>query len=297
MEQSKQRFSQRHPFLFGLLLMFTAVALFSGATAVWRSWVENHPERFQIFAKPKIGLVHVEGVILDVADTLQWIRRLREDASVKGILVRVNSPGGVVGPSQELHRGLERAAREKPVVVSMGAVAASGGYYVATAGHTIMANPGTLTGSIGVKLELTNLQGLMEKLGITRETLDSGKFKSAGSPFTELTPEEREYFQAVIMDMHAQFVRDVARGRKMSLEDVQALADGRIMTGLQALEHGLVDEIGGQEEAVELLKKLAKIEEKVHLITDPSRDVPLWKKMLGAVEKELQSMGPMWVYR
>lgn len=277
--------------------MFTAVALFSGAMAVWRSWVDKHPETFQVFAKPKIGLVSVEGMILDATDALQWIRRLREDPSVKGILVRINSPGGVVGPSQELHRGLERAAREKPLVVSMGAVAASGGYYVATAGHTIMANPGTLTGSIGVKLELTNLQGLMEKLGITRESLGSGQFKTTGSPFKELTPEERDYFQAVIMDMHSQFVRDVARGRKMSLEEVQALADGRIMTGLQAVEYGLVDALGGQEEALEMLKKLAKIEEKVQLIKDPSLDAPLWKKVLGAVEGELRALGPMWAYR
>ena len=179
----------------------------------------------------------------------------------------------------------------------MGAVAASGGYYVATAGHTIMANPGTLTGSIGVKLELTNLQGLMEKLGITRESLGSGQFKTTGSPFKELTPEERDYFQAVIMDMHSQFVRDVARGRKMSLEEVQALADGRIMTGLQAVEYGLVDALGGQEEALEMLKKLAKIEEKVQLIKDPSLDAPLWKKVLGAVEGELRALGPMWAYR
>lgn len=277
--------------------MFAAVALVSGAAAAWRLWAENNPDTFLAFAKPKIGLVHVEGVIMDATDTLNWIRRLREDASVKGILVRVNSPGGVVGPSQELHRGLERAAREKPVVVSMAAVAASGGYYIAAAGHKIMANPGTLTGSIGVKLELTNLQGLMEKLGISRESIGSGQFKSTGSSFKELTPEERAYLQAVIMDMHSQFVRDVARGRNMTLEQVQVLADGRIMTGLQALEHGLVDVLGGQEEAVELLKELAGIKEKVELIEDPALDIPLWKRVLGTVDSELRAFGPLWIYR
>lgn len=277
--------------------MFAAVALVSGATAVLRSWAENNPGAFLAFAKPKIGLVHVEGMIVDATDTLNWIRRLREDSSVKGILVRVNSPGGVVGPSQELHRGLERAAREKPVVVSMAAVAASGGYYIAAAGHKIMANPGTLTGSIGVKLELTNLQGLMEKLGISRESLGSGQFKATGSSFKELTPAERAYLQAVIMDMHSQFVRDVARGRNMTLEQVEVLADGRIMTGLQALEHGLVDVLGGQEEAVELLRELAGIKEKVELIEDPALDISLWKRVLGTVEGELRAFGPLWVYR
>jgi len=277
--------------------MFSAVVLVFGATAVWRSWAEKNPAAFLAFAKPRIGVVHVDGMILDATDTVNWIRRLRKDPSVKGILVRVNSPGGVVGPAQELHRALKRAAREKPVVVSLGAVAASGGYYVAAAGHKIMANPGTLTGSIGVRMELTNLQGLMEKLGIRRESLGSGQFKAIGSPFKELTDEERTHLESVIMDMHSQFVSDVARGRDMPLEKVQNLADGRIMTGLQALEHGLVDVLGGQEEAVELLRKLAGIKEKVELLEDPARDAPLWERVLGAVEGELRDLGPMWVYR
>lgn len=278
-------------------MLFSAVVLVSGAMAVWRSWAEKNPAAFLAFAQPKIGVVHVDGMILDATDTVNWIRRLREDPSVKGILVRIDSPGGVVGPSQELHRALERAARKKPVVASLGAVAASGGYYVAVAGHKIVANPGTLTGSIGVRVELTNLRGLMEKLGISRESLGSGQFKATGSPFKELTDEERTYLKSMIMDMHSQFVSDVARGRDMPLEQVQNLADGRIMTGLQALNHGLVDVLGGQEEAVELLMKLAGIEEKVELLEDPTRDVPLWKRVLSAVEGELRHLGPMWVYR
>ncbi len=278
-------------------MLFSAVVLVSGAMAVWRSWAEKNPAAFLAFAQPKIGVVHVDGMILDATDTVNWIRRLREDPSVKGILVRIDSPGGVVGPSQELHRALERAARKKPVVASLGAVAASGGYYVAVAGHKIVANPGTLTGSIGVRVELTNLRGLMEKLGISRESLGSGQFKATGSPFKELTDEERTYLKSMIMDMHSQFVSDVARGRDMPLEQVQNLADGRIMTGQQALNHGLVDVLGGQEEAVELLMKLAGIEEKVELLEDPTRDVPLWKRVLSAVEGELRHLGPMWVYR
>jgi len=278
-------------------VLFSAVVLVSGAMAVWRSWAEKNPAAFLAFAQPKIGVVHVDGMILDATDTVNWIRRLREDPSVKGILVRIDSPGGVVGPSQELHRALERAARKKPVVASLGAVAASGGYYVAVAGHKIVANPGTLTGSIGVRVELTNLRGLMEKLGISRESLGSGQFKATGSPFKELTDEERTYLKSMIMDMHSQFVSDVARGRDMPLEQVQNLADGRIMTGQQALNHGLVDVLGGQEEAVELLMKLAGIEEKVELLEDPTRDVPLWKRVLSAVEGELRHLGPMWVYR
>jgi protease IV len=298
MEQKySQRFSQRHPFLFGLLLMFTAVALISGAMAVWRSYAEKHPEAFLAFSKPKVGLVHVEGMILDATDTLNWIRRLREDPGVKGVLVRINSPGGVIGPSQELHRGLQRLGEKKPVVVSMGAVAASGGYYIAVAGHKVMANPGTITGSIGVKMELTNLQGLMEKLGIRRDSLGSGKFKNTGSPFQELTAEERAYLHAVIMDLHSQFVRDIAQGRDMLQDDVEKIADGRIMTGLQALELGLVDRLGGQEEALELLQELAGIDERFDLMEDPQREKPLWKRILGAVEDELGVVGPQWVYR
>lgn len=277
--------------------MFLAVVLVFGATVAWRSWAEKNPAAFLAFAKPKIGVVHVEGMIMDATDTVNWIRRLREDPSVKGILVRVNSPGGVVGPSQELHRALERAALKKPVVASLGAVAASGGYYAVVAGHKIMANPGTLTGSIGVRFELTNIQGLMEKLGIRRESLESGRFKDTGSPFKELTEEERVYLESMITDMHSQFVHAVAQGRDMPLEQVQVLADGRIMTGQQALESGLVDALGGKEEAVELLKELAGIVEPVELIEDPARDAPLWKRVLGAVEGELRDLGPLWVYR
>lgn len=277
--------------------MFTAVALVSGAMAVWRSYAEKHPGAFLAFSSPKVGVVHIEGMIIDPTDDLNWIRRLREDPTVLGVLVRVNSPGGVVGPSQELHRGLQRLAERKPVVVSLGAVAASGGYYVAVAGDKIMANPGTLTGSIGVRMELTNLQGLMEKLGIRRESLASGEFKSAVTPFEELTPEARAYLQAVVMDMHGQFTRDIAHGRDMPLEEVEKLADGRIMTGLQALELGLIDALGGQEEALDLLRSIADIDERVDLIEDPKRDQSLWKKILGSVEEELRVQGPLWVFR
>lgn len=277
--------------------MLTAVVLVSGTMAVWRSYARNNPEAFLAFTNPKVGVVHVEGMILDVADTLNWIRSLRENPAVQGVLVRIDSPGGVVGPSQELHRGLMRLARRKPMVVSMGAVAASGGYYVAVAGREIVANPGTITGSIGVKMEVTNLQTLMEKLGISQYALTSGRFKNTGSPFEELTPEERDYLQGVIMDMHAQFVRDVAQGRDMPLEDVEKLADGRIMTGRQALENGLVDRMGGQEEALERLQELAQISDQYELLEDPRREAPLWERVLGAVENEMRALGPRWVLR
>ncbi|SDB29878.1 signal peptide peptidase A. Serine peptidase. MEROPS family S49 [Desulfonatronum thiosulfatophilum] len=277
--------------------MFTAVALFSGVMAVWRSYAEKHPESFLSFGKPKIGLVHVEGMIVDATDTLNWIRRLREDPGVKAVLVRIDSPGGVVGPSQELHGALERLRDKKPVVVSMGAVAASGGYYIAVAGDKIVANPGTLTGSIGVRMELTNLQGLMEKLGIRRHAIASGQFKTTGSPFEELTEHERAYLEAVVMDMHGQFVRAISAGRDLTLEDVEKVADGRIMTGLQALEYGLVDVLGGREEALELLRALAGIDDHFDLIEDPTRQRPIWKRILGSVEDELRIQGPVWVFK
>ncbi len=265
--------------------------------AVWRSYSDKHPDAFLAFSSSKIGLVHVEGMILDATDTLNWIRRLREDPTVKGVLVRIDSPGGVVGPSQELHGALIRLAVKKPVVVSMGAVAASGGYYIAVAGDKIVANPGTLTGSIGVKMELTNLQGLMEKLGIHRHSIASGVFKTTGSPFEELTEDERRYLKAVVMDMHAQFVQAIADGRDMPREDVEKIADGRIMTGLQAFESGLVDVLGGREEALELLQELAEVDEHYDLIENPERKRSVWKRILGTVEDELRIHGPLWVFK
>lgn len=258
-------FSQRHPFLFGFLLILVAMVLFTGAMATFR-----HFSSSGAFGGSRIGVVRIEGMITDARKTLEWITRLQDDASVRGVLVRVDSPGGAVAPSQELHDAIKRLATHKPVVVSMGSLAASGGLMVSTGATRVVANPATITGSIGVKMELPNVQGLMDKLGVGRQTIVSGDLKDAGSPFRAMTEAERVYFQSVIMEMYEQFVTMIAADRNIPVEKVKGFADGRILTGSQALELGLVDKLGGQAVAFDLLLALCDVkDEKPALLEQP----------------------------
>lgn len=199
-------------------------------------------------------------------DFIENMDAARRDKSVKAIVVRINSPGGSPAASQEMYRAIRRAREEKPVVCSMGDVAASGGYYMASACDKIYANPSTLTASIGVISQFMNFEGLMKKLGIGDATLTSGKFKDAGSPFRALKPEERQLFQAMIKDIYGQFVDDVLDGRKAATKGkltraaLLKIADGRVLTGRQAKAHLLVDEMGGLREAIEAAGKLGGIQ-------------------------------------
>jgi protease-4 len=268
-------FRRRRPVLFWFSILAAAVVLVWGARAVLRS---GNP--LIAATGPKLGLVRVEGVIADPEKIDDWIKELREDDDVKGVVVRINSPGGVVGPSQEIYESVKRLAEKKPVVVSMGAVAASGGYYVACPATKIIANPGTLTGSIGVKAELVNAQNLLDKVGVAFFSITSGKLKDAGSPFRPMTDEEKAYFESMVMDLKKQFVRDVAAGRKMDPAKVEALADGRAFTGEQALAAGLVDRLGGLEDAFDDLKKLCNLEGKYPLLTGPKKEKRWLRELL-----------------
>jgi protease-4 len=206
----------------------------------------------------KIAVVRVEDVIYSSEKVVDKIMELKEESTIKALVLRINSPGGGVAPSQEIYEAV-RSFREsgKPVVASLGAVAASGGYYIACAADTIMANPGTVTGSIGVIFEFPYIAELLKKIGVDMEVIKSGKYKDAGSPNRKLTPEERALFQGVINDTWEQFVAVVADGRGMEEKDVKAIADGRIFTGRQALDAGLVDTLGTFEDAKLLAKEMA----------------------------------------
>jgi protease-4 len=299
MQERKNSFSQRHPLLFGLFLVTAAVVLIAGAMAAVRFW-GGAGDGLQL-GKGRLGIVHLEGLIENSRAVNDWMKELREDDSVKGVLLRIDSPGGVVGPSQEIYSAVARLAAVKPVVASMGAVAASGGYYAAAPAHKIVANPGTLTGSIGVILELANVQELMEKIGIRRETVTSGELKGAGSPFKPMTPKERAYFEALVADLHAQFVADVASGRKMEPDKVASIADGRALTGRQALELGLVDQLGGFEESMDLLKSMCGMTGKVPVVEGPETKTSLLfdllTNLLGFAPPGGLSEGPRWLYR
>ncbi|UCE84415.1 MAG: signal peptide peptidase SppA [Deltaproteobacteria bacterium] len=208
----------------------------------------------------RVAVVEIKGVVADAEPTIENLTKFTKDDSVKALVLRIESPGGGVSPSQELYEEVRRTVQKKPVVVSMGAVAASGGYYIAAAAQKIYANPGTITGSIGVILQFTNLEELFRKIGFRMEIVKSGPYKDVGNPGREMTPEERAYLQDLIDNVHQQFVRAVAEGRRMEEEKVQEVADGRIFTGEQAKELGLVDELGDLKDAINAAAKMAGIE-------------------------------------
>ena len=210
----------------------------------------------------RIALVRIEGVITDSKSVIEELHRYRDDQSVKAILLRIDSPGGAVVPSQEIYDEVKKIkeAGKKKIVSSMGTVAASGGYYIAAGTERIIANPGTLTGSIGVIMETANVEGLLQKIGVESVTIKSGKNKDVGSPFRKMKEEERALLQSVLDDVHAQFIEAVAQGRSLEIEKVRAFSDGRIFTGRQAKELGLVDELGSLEAAVKRTAELAGIE-------------------------------------
>ena len=209
---------------------------------------------------PRVAIVELEGVIIEVDDIVRELKAHRENPSIRAVVMRINSPGGVVAPTQELHDAVLRLRQAgKPVVASLGAVAASGGYYVAVACDQIYANPGTLTGSIGVIMQLANFEQLMKKVGVDYVVVKAGQFKDIGNVARAMTPDERRVMQALLDDVHGQFIGAVATGRKLPREDVVRFADGRVFSGTQAKDLHMVDALGGLEDAVLASAKLAGI--------------------------------------
>ncbi len=207
---------------------------------------------------PRVAIVELEGIITDVDDLVAELKADRENPAVRAVVVRINSPGGVVGPTQELHDAIVKVRKAgKPVVASLGAIAASGGYYAAVACDQIYANPGTLTGSIGVIMQLANVEQLMKKVGVDYIVVKAGQFKDVGNIGRAMTPEERRVLQALLDDVHAQFITAVATGRKLDRDEVVRFADGRVFSGMQAKDLKMVDALGGLEDAVLAAGKLA----------------------------------------
>ena len=214
----------------------------------------------------KVALIRIEGVILDSKNIIEELKEHSEDASVKAIVLRVDSPGGGVAPSQEIYEELVKIKGKKKIVVSMGSVAASGGYYVSSPADMIVANPGTLTGSIGVIMEIPNVEGLMNKIGVKTEVIKSGEHKDIGSMFKTMTDEEKEILQSVLDDVHDQFIKAISDARGMEIAVIRKLADGRIFTGRRAKELGLVDELGNLEDAIRLAGKISGIKGKPEVV-------------------------------
>jgi protease-4 len=242
----------------------------------------------RISGGPRIGVVEVKGGIgmgdggADAEEILKQVRKFREDDGIKAVVVRIDSPGGSVGPSQEIHDEVAKLAKKKTVVCSLGNVAASGGYYVAVACPKIVAAPGTLTGSIGVITQFANVKGLIERFSVKMETVKSGKLKDAGNPFREMTAEDRAYWQALIDRVYRQFVDAVAAGRGLAPGAVRKVADGRVVTGEEAKELGLVDALGNFYDAVELAKAEAKLSGEPSLVYPPDDHGRLFERLMGS---------------
>lgn len=220
--------------------------------------------------RPHLTVLKIEGPIMSPDSYLESIRRIAADKACKGLLVRIDSPGGAVGASQEIHTALlGLKAKGLPVIVSQGNLAASGGYYVSLAGDRIFSNPGTLTGSIGVILQFPEAEKLLDKVGVKLNTVKSGALKDAGNFARPPTPEEMRYLQAVIDNTYGQFIDDILKSRKIAKADLLRIADGRVMTGLQAKGFGLVDTLGGYREAEDYLASLAKLEGEPILVKEP----------------------------
>jgi protease-4 len=214
---------------------------------------------------------------------LKLLKRYGDDSDMKAVVVRIDSPGGAVGTSQEILDGLRRLAEDKVVVCAMGNVAASGGLLVAMGCDRIVAEPGTLTGSIGVISTFPNLRGLLHKIDVEVNTVTAGKLKDAGSPFREFTASDRTYWQELADRIHRQFIQAVAEGRDLPVEQVEKFADGRVVTGEQAVELGL----GGFQDAVDLAKELAEIRGEPRLVYPPDDRARFLEDLLGGVAQKV----------
>ncbi|MFH0810319.1 MAG: signal peptide peptidase SppA [Pseudomonadota bacterium] len=237
-----------------------------------------------------VGVIEVSGVITDPKPTLEKLVEFRKDPQVKAIVLRINSPGGEVGPSQEIYTEVRRTVKEKQVVASLGGVAASGGYYIASACGNIVSNPGTITGSIGVILEFSNVEGLLRKIGVQANVIKSGAFKDVGSPVRPMTTAERALIQGMLDSVHQQFINAVAEGRKIPAERVRAIADGRIMSGEQARQLGLVDSLGNLQDAIRVAGRLGGIKGEAEAVYAKEKPSSFLEYLLG---KEAASLAFM----
>jgi len=221
----------------------------------------------------KIGLINIEGVIVDSKEALEQLDRYQKDRTIKALVIRINSPGGGVAPAQEIFEELQKTKSQhrKPIVASMGSLAASGGYYIACASDRIFANPGSITGSIGVIVQLANISRLLEKVGVKSVTIKSGEHKDMGSMTKDLSPQDQKIFQDVLDDVHDQFIDVVAKSRRMDKEKVREISDGRIFTGRQAVSLGLIDELGNLSDAVNCAAQMAGIKGKPRIVEERKR--------------------------
>lgn len=264
---------EKHPIVMVLIILMVTVLFLGMVMAIILKFFG--PSSGLKFGD-KIGVVPIKGPITDSEPIVSQLVKFKKDKRIKAIILRIDSPGGGVGPSQEIYREIRKTIKTKKVIASLGSLAASGGYYTASAANKIVANPGTITGSIGVIVQYIELEELFKKIGVRLEVLKSGEFKDIGFPHRKLSKRDKEMIRGLITDIQKQFVSAVAKGRGLSVEHVQEVADGRILTGANAKELGLVDLLGNFQDAVDLTKKMVGIKGEVTLVFPEKVRLRLW---------------------
>ena len=276
-------FARRHPFLFFLCVIFACftfgLVAMSGIAVLGAFAVNSKISGAIVSQRGNIGVVEVTGPILSSRKIIEDLKGFMDDDAIKAIILRVDSPGGGIGPSQEIYRELMKTRDAKTVIASMGSVAASGGYYIACATQGIVANAGTITGSIGVIMEYANIEQIAKKIGISPVVIKSGEYKDMGSPMRELKDNEKQLFQNLVDELQAQFVSDAADARNMETDVMAKLADGRVYTGQTAMKLKLVDRIGNMDDAVQWAGQMAGIEGELTLVYPKEDKITLFRKL------------------
>jgi protease IV len=269
---------RKHPVTLGIMLLMIlggVSALFFYGTGIF----SDGSRSFKLHQN--IGVIPIEGVISDSGDIVDQIEEFADDQDIRAVVLRIDSPGGAVAPAQEIYQAVLELKKKKKVIVSMGSVAASGGYLIAVASDRILANPGTITGSISAVMHHANIEELMKKIGVASSVVKSGKFKDIGSPTRKMTDEEKAIIQGIIDDIYNQFVEVIVQNRKMPVQDVLQLADGRIFSGRQAKKLGLIDDLGGFSDAVALAGRLAGIRGKPEVVYGRKRKDSIFRHLTG----------------
>jgi protease-4 len=247
---------RKHPVIFGILLLFL-VSVFFFLLVYSLGSLKESKRSFTL--DNKVGVVKVEGFIGETRDIVEQMNEFGKDDNIKAVVLRIDSPGGGVAASQEIYESVVELKKKKKVIASMGSIAASGGYMIACAADKIVANPGTLTGSISAVMHFANAEELLKKIGLKASVVKSGKFKDIGSPVREMTPEEKALLQELVDDIYDQFLDMVAKDRNIKKENLREIADGRVFTGRQAHKLGLVDYLGDMGYSVKLAGEMAGI--------------------------------------
>ena len=289
-------FRQKHPIILGLFILTGIFFLFlGGVSLLFSSFISSTRTDFFV-GKEGVGIVDLKGLIVSSEQVLKHLTEFRNNPDVKSIVLRIESPGGAVGAAQEIYQEVKRTNEVKPVIASMGSMGASGGYYAALGADNIIANPGTMTGSIGVIVKFPNLEGLFEKIGYKSEVIKSGPLKDIGASNRSLSEDERRLMQDLIDNVYKQFVRDIAEARALPVETVNELADGRVYTGEQALEVGLIDSLGNFTDAITLAALMGGLDSENPQLIYPKMDrkFSLLSLLTNAEQSLVENFVPMY---